>query len=80
MDMTENVRREMTAIINSVAEDRLATEAKYGQCWNTEELQQDFDVLGFAAPFVIVRRKSDSVKGSMMFQHSPRLYFKFDAA
>jgi hypothetical protein len=29
------------------------------------------------APFVVVRRKSDGVKGSMMFQHMPRYYFSF---
>jgi hypothetical protein len=27
--------------------------------------------LGFAAPLVVVRRKSDGVRGSLEFQHSP---------
>lgn len=45
--------------------------------WNTQELQRDFDVIGFAAPFVVVRRKSDGVKGSLEFTHSPRIYFNF---
>jgi hypothetical protein len=43
------------------------------------ELQQDFEVLGFMAPFVVVRRKSDGVRGSLTFQHTPRLYFDFQA-
>ena len=30
------------------------------------------------APLVVVRRKSDGVKGSLMFQHSPRFYFGFE--
>ena len=35
-------------------------------------------MLGFAAPLVVVRRKSDRVKGSLMFQGSPRFYFGFE--
>jgi hypothetical protein len=34
-------------------------------------------VIGFAAPFVVVRRKSDGVKGTLEFTHSPRVYFDF---
>jgi hypothetical protein len=45
--------------------------------WSTEELQRDFDVLGFQAPFVVVRRRSDGVKGSLQFNHNPRVYFGF---
>jgi len=43
--------------------------------WNTTELQEDFTVVGFMAPFVVVVRKADSVKGSLEFTHSPRVYF-----
>jgi len=42
-----------------------------GRVWDTNALRQDFDVLGFAAPFVVVRRKSDGVRGSLEFQHNP---------
>jgi hypothetical protein len=45
------------------------------ETWDTLELQHDFDVIGFQAPFVAVRRKSDGVKGSLQFTHAPRLYF-----
>ncbi len=45
--------------------------------WNTEELQQDFRVIGFAAPFVVVIRKSDGKKGTLEFTHSPRKYFNW---
>jgi hypothetical protein len=47
------------------------------QRWTTDQLRADFDVLSFLAPFVIVRRKSDGKKGTVMFKHSPRVYFNF---
>lgn len=48
--------------------------------WSTQELGEEFDVLGFAAPYVIVQRKSDGVRGSLSFQHPPRFYFSFEPA
>ena len=36
-------------------------------------------MLGFVAPLIVVRRKSDGVRGSLEFQHDPRLYFNFQA-
>jgi hypothetical protein len=45
--------------------------------WNPEELLEDFEVLGFQAPFVVVIRKSDRQKGSLEFEHRPRRYFHF---
>jgi hypothetical protein len=47
------------------------------QRWNTKQLQEDFEVHSFAAPYVSVTRKSDGVKGSMIFEHSPRWYYHF---
>jgi hypothetical protein len=49
------------------------------QKWDTKQLQQDFEVLGFLAPFVVVRRKADGVKGSLEFTHNPRVYYNFRA-
>jgi hypothetical protein len=49
------------------------------QVWDTEQLRLEFEVLGFAAPWVTVRRKSDGQKGSMEFQHMPRFYYNFIA-
>ena len=49
-DPTEFVRREMVAQINAVEGSREYLEAKHGQVWDTNELQLDFAVLGFAAP------------------------------
>jgi hypothetical protein len=77
-DPTEAARRQMHSEINVDPGWREALEAKYGQVWDTDQLQDDFTVIGFAAPLVVVRRKADGVKGSMMFQGSPRFYFKFE--
>jgi hypothetical protein len=49
------------------------------QEWTTEELRRDFEVMAFLAPFVIVIRKSDNVKGTLQFDHMPRRYFNFVA-
>ena len=53
-------------------------EGTYPQVWDTTELQEDFTVTSFLAPYVTVERKADSAKGSMKFQHSPRFYFAFE--
>lgn len=45
--------------------------------YNTSELSELFEVISFSAPFVIVVRKSDGVRGSLEFTHSPRFYFNF---
>jgi hypothetical protein len=76
-DETEGIRRQMVVEINSDPGSRADLEAKHGQVWDTTELQNDFQVLGFMAPLVVVKRRSDGVRGSLMFQHSPRLYHSF---
>lgn len=77
IDNTENIRREMVQEINSNASEREKLEAQHGQVWSTEELSKEFSVQGFLAPFVVVKRKSDSKVGTLTFQHSPRFYFNF---
>ena len=76
-DPTEGIRRKMVAEINAEPGSRAALEAEHGQVWDTEELQKDFTVDGFMAPFIVVVRKSDGIKGALMFQHHPRFYFGF---
>ena len=56
---------------------RTALEAQFGQVWDTAELQRDYTVEGFAAPFVVVERKADGARGSLEFTHMPRFYFSF---
>jgi hypothetical protein len=75
-DETESIRRAM--LVTGQPHKHLAeTEASKGQTWTTDQLAQDFEVIGFSAPFVVVTRKSDGVKGSLEFTHSPRVYFNF---
>ena len=76
-DATEEIRRERLAEINAAPGSREALEAQYGQVWDTSQLAEDFTVIGFMAPLVVVRRRADGVKGSLEFQHNPRLYFSF---
>jgi hypothetical protein len=59
------------------AEARAKLEKRCGQVWDTNELQEDFTVVGFQAPCVVVIRKSDNVKGTLEFTHMPRFYFDF---
>jgi hypothetical protein len=75
-DETEDIRRQMLTEINAVPGSREYLEAKHGKVWSTSGLSDDFEVIGFAAPLVVVCRKSDRQKGSLMFQASPRFGFE----
>ncbi len=77
-DPTEDIRRKLLVEINAQPGSRAYLEAKHGQVWDTQQLSDYFEVIGFAAPLVVVRRKSDGQKGSLMFQASPRFYFGFE--
>jgi len=76
-DPTETIRRSMVQQINTCAGDRERLEAQHGQVWDTQQLQDDFDVQGFAAPLIVVRQKTTGRTGSLFFQHSPRFYWGF---
>ena len=78
-DATETIRRKRVIEINAEPAGREALNTEHGQVWNTGELTTEFEVLGFMAPYVVVRRNRDGCKGSLEFQHSPRLYFNFVA-
>jgi hypothetical protein len=71
----DETRRQMVATGQPHAD--LATDE--GQRWITEELTRDFEVIGFAAPFVVVRRRSDGQRGTLEFTHRPRVYFGWQA-
>jgi len=79
-DPTENARRQMVGEINSNPGERKLLEIEYGQVWDTKQLQEDFKVEGFLAPFVVVIRKEDGVKGTLTFQDRPRFYWGFQEA
>lgn len=76
-DWTAPIRKDMLAEMP----DALRKCVEAGEpVWDTESLQRDFTVESFAAPFVIVVRKDDGVKGSLLFNHAPRLYFGWEEA
>jgi hypothetical protein len=77
VDVTEAPRRRMVEAINSDPGERAVLVEKYGEVYDTEEMSRLFEVEGFMAPFTLVRRRIDGVKGTMMFQHMPRYYFGF---
>jgi hypothetical protein len=71
-DPTESIRR---ALVESGQPHRDLEQAS--ERWDSDQLRNEFIVHGFLAPFVIVTRKADGVKGSLWFTHSPRVYFDF---
>ena len=68
----EILRRELQIALNSTAAARTILEARHGRVWDPAELAIEFEVLEFAAPLAIVRRRADGKTGSLLFQHSPR--------
>ena len=76
-DETEGIRRAAVSLINENPRSREQLEECHGQVWDTKQLTDDFQLQSFLAPLVYVRRSSDGIVGSMVFQHSPRYYFKF---
>ena len=45
--------------------------------YTTKQLLENFEVLQFMAPYVYVIRKKDGKKGTLQFNHSPRIYYDF---
>ena len=78
-DETEPFRRARVAeLATQQTDNRAELEARHGKVWNTQELQEEYAVTGFLAPYVIVRRKRDDAIGSLEFQHEPRYYWGFE--
>lgn len=76
-DVTEELRQMRLAVLNAEPGDRNAMEQRHGQVWDATELRRDFEVIGFMAPLVVARRRSDGMRGSLEFQHHPRFYFNW---
>lgn len=86
-DQTETIRKVMIGLINNgYSEDEAERKAQlisqYGEdnVWDTGELETQFVVESFLAPFCMVRRRSDNKVGTVNFTHSPRFYFDFQEA
>lgn len=74
VDETESIRRQMVESGQPYKDLALTPEHMR---WTTEQLAIDFEVIGFMAPFVVVKRKFDGAMGSLEFTHYPRFYFNF---
>ena len=80
-DETKELRRDRLLMINCAVEshdpaaERQRLEAQHGKVWSSAELFAAFEVIGFAPPYVVVRRKADGSMGSLEFQNRPRFYF-----
>jgi hypothetical protein len=77
VDITEQLRRVRLAVLNAEPGDRPALKERHGDVWDGVELGRDFEVIGFMAPLVVARRRSDGMRGSLEFQHHPRFYFNW---
>ena len=77
IDPTEQARRDLIALMPADLQARVEAGE---QVWTTAQLTEEFSVEGFAAPFVVVRRKVDGVRGSLMFTHDPRYDFGWEPA
>jgi hypothetical protein len=71
-DPTEDQR---AALVPQMPAELAAKVAAGERVWTTQEMTKEFEALGFMAPFIVVRRRADGVKGSLMFTGQPRLYF-----
>ena len=77
MELAEVLRMGRLIILNAQPTDRPTLEQRHGQVWDPAEMRRDFTLIGYIAPYVIVRRNADNVEGSLEFQHEPRFYFNW---
>lgn len=73
-DETEAARR---ALVPEMPAHLVAAVLRGEPVCDTEGLTREFDVQGFRAPFVVVVRRSDGVRGTLLFTHNPRYYFNW---
>jgi hypothetical protein len=71
-------RRILTTYLNRQRMTRDELAKWCGSVWDEMELERDFEVLGHRDPFVLVQRRLDGVRGSVLVQSFPRYYFAFD--
>jgi hypothetical protein len=86
IDTTEDIRRDAVSQLNAAVEsnneatERQRLETSHGQVWDTSQMTAEFECVGFMALFVVVKRRADGTKGTLIFQHNPRFYFSFTPA
>lgn len=62
---------------NTVTDVKAYLDANFKDVMTTDEMREKFEVVSFLAPFVMVVRKADGVKGTLEFVHMPRYYYNF---
>lgn len=83
-DETEAPRKARLIELNQdLTEDEKARlielQERYGQVWTLAQLREEYEIIGFMAPFVVVKNRKTGEKGSMEFVHMPRFYFNYQA-
>lgn len=81
-DPTESIRRARVRELNeSLSSDEKTVlaelERSYGRVWTRDELREEYEIISFLAPYVLVRERATGKKGTMEFTHMPRFYFSF---
>jgi hypothetical protein len=79
IDETEEIRRKRLAELNQAAAARDILEKQYGKVWDSAQIRVEFEIVGFMAPFVVVKVRATGEVGSLEFQHDPRFYFNYVA-
>lgn len=75
LDTTMAQAAQRRALLPEMPAECLAAIERGELVYSTVTMTELFEVIGFAAPFVVVRRRLDGAKGTLMFTHSPRYYF-----
>jgi len=74
-DPTESIRRQLVGQMDVALEAAI----ERGEIpLTTERFKEEYEALGFAAPFVAVKRRSDGKRGTLMFTHHPRWYWGWE--
>ncbi len=66
--MLEELKEAYPDVYQAIQEDG-------GECWTTEEVTQEFEILGFLAPFCTAKKRDTGEKGTLTFIHRPRIYY-----
>lgn len=50
----------------------------YDCVWDSREVTDEFEILGYKSPFAIAECKQTGTRGTLIFQNEPRFYFGWD--
>ena len=49
---------------------------KHGNCYDTKEVQEAFEIISFLVPFCMAKDKTTNEKVVLQFQYNPRFYWR----